>query len=76
MVTIEAFSFRNNQLTSLNLPNSVTTIGAGAFNNNKIQKINDQQSDGIIYIRKKNGSEYKSFITVGFRITLILSQTL
>jgi len=50
-------AFYNNSLTSVIIPNSVTNIGEAAFNTNAITQINGEESSGIIYARKNDGSD-------------------
>ena len=58
--TVTAFddmAFRSNGLTSVVIPSSVKSIGAGAFNHNEITEINGDPSNGIIYGRNSDGTE-------------------
>ena len=51
IVTIGANVFANNQLTSVIIPNSVTSIGNAAFNNNQLPDV-----QAFIYKRNSDGS--------------------
>lgn len=42
-------AFRENKLTEVNLPNSITHLGEIAFNDNQITIVNNAPSDGIFY---------------------------
>ncbi len=60
--TIGEMAFIENHLTSVEISNSVTLIGSAAFNDNAITKVNGKPSNGIIYARKKDGSEDSTHI--------------
>lgn len=55
-------SFMCNDIADISIPESVVSIKEAAFNMNAITKINDVESNGIIYSRNQDGSENKTKI--------------
>lgn len=55
--SIGHYAFLNNQLISINIPNSVTSIGYAAFNQNNIVTINNSPSEGFIFARNDSGND-------------------
>ncbi len=51
VTSIGDFAFANQNLTSITIPSTVTSIGKGAFNNNQVS-----DSEGFIYKRNADGS--------------------
>ncbi|PNQ53547.1 hypothetical protein C1141_20695, partial [Vibrio agarivorans] len=56
------WAFARNNLTSVTIPDSVTTIGKGAFNGNALSAINNAPSDGFIFARNEDGTENKKVV--------------
>ncbi|EGQ8470562.1 leucine-rich repeat protein [Vibrio alginolyticus] len=57
---LNVFSF--NQLNSVTLPDSLSTIGAGGFNGNALPTLNNIPSDGFIFARNDDGTENKKVV--------------
>jgi len=62
IVSIASNAFVNKGLSSVTISESVVEIAEGAFNNNKVEMLNNELSDGIIYKRNPDGSEDESTI--------------
>lgn len=66
VIEIGGSAFANNLLTNVTIPNSVTDIRGAAFNANSITVVNGDQSNGLIYARKDDGSEdYTTVVSYG-----------
>ncbi len=57
VTTIGYLSFIECDLSELVIPNTITEIGAAAFNLNTISKLNGVATNGIIFARKPDGSD-------------------
>ena len=60
--SIEHGAFSRNFLSEINLPRSIKSIGAAAFNRNEINKVNGTWSGGIIYARNGDATTDSSTI--------------
>ncbi len=56
LTSIRSFAFTSNLLNQVYLPRSITFLGWGAFNDNKINLVNGSSSNGIFYARNYDAS--------------------
>ena len=59
-------AFSNDNIVSITIPESINYIGVGAFNGNSILTLNGEDSDGIIYAKKDDGTwDYNTIVSYG-----------
>ena len=62
LVSINNCAFMNNQIDTLSYPNSLLSIGIGAFTNNNIVVVNNLPSEGYIYNIFPDGTEDSTYL--------------